>query len=93
MGDVSECLDYCRRVFGDLPGGWYRLQIEATEARFLEMSTGMATDFEPAVYPFFELLGSSDAEELRLVPLMNSSWNQVMEEMEEFLRLKDLQGV
>jgi hypothetical protein len=53
MGDVSECLDYCRRVFGDLPGGWYRLQIEATEARFLEMSTGMATDFEPAVYPFF----------------------------------------
>ena len=28
-----------------------------------------------------------------VVPLMHSSWNQIVEEMEEFLKLKELAGV
>jgi len=28
-----------------------------------------------------------------VVPLMHSSWNQIIEELEEFLKLKDLVGV
>ena len=40
-----------------------------------------------------DLLSPRKAAKLGMVPLMHSSWNQIIEELEEFLKLKDLVGV
>jgi hypothetical protein len=40
-----------------------------------------------------DLLSPRKAAKLGMVPLTDPSWNQILEELEEFLKLKDLVGV